>query len=253
MVDYAGMGFVEAVGELARQIGMPVPENTSTISIQKFSEQRLQTANVEKILQIAHEFYRQQLHTSELAKNYLIKRGLTGEIAARYGLGYAPAGWNNLQRAFPDYSPQHLNEAGLVILKNNDQTPLAKSYDRFRERIIFPIRSIKGQIIGFGGRILESGEPKYLNSPETILFQKGNELYGLFEARQAIREAGYILVVEGYMDVIALAQAGFSQTVATLGTACTAAHLQKLLRLTDQIIFSFDGDGAGRRAAKKGI
>jgi len=128
-----------------------------------------------------------------------------------------------------------------------------RRYDRFRERIMFPIRNVKGQVIGFGGRVLDSGEPKYLNSPETPLFQKGSELYGLFEARQAIREAGYVLVTEGYMDVVALAQLGFPQAVATLGTACTPIHVQKLLRQTDTVIFSFDGDAAGRRAARRAL
>jgi DNA primase len=123
----------------------------------------------------------------------------------------------------------------------------------FRDRIMFPIRNSKGQVIGFGGRVMDKGEPKYLNSPETPLFQKGSELYGLFEARQAIRDKGYVLVTEGYMDVVALAQFGFAQAVATLGTACTPVHVQKLLRQTENVIFSFDGDAAGRRAARRAL
>ena len=201
----------------------------------------------------ACDFYRQQLRGAERAKQYLIGRGLTGEIAARFGMGYAPDAWDGLRAVFPDYADSALVEAGLVIDRSDEDGGNRKRYDRFRDRVMFPIRNVKGQVIGFGGRILDNGEPKYLNSPETPLFQKGNELYGLFEARQAIREAGYVLVTEGYMDVVALAQLGFAQSVATLGTACTAVHVQKLLRQTDNVIFSFDGDGAGRRAARRAL
>ena len=154
---------------------------------------------------------------------------------------------------FPDYDALALVESGLVIDKVDEDGSNKKRYDRFRERIMFPIRNTKGQVIGFGGRVLDQGEPKYLNSPETPLFQKGLELYGLFEARQAIRDAGYVLVTEGYMDVVALAQLGFPQAVATLGTACTSTHVQKLLRQTDTVIFSFDGDKAGRKAARRAL
>jgi DNA primase len=154
---------------------------------------------------------------------------------------------------FPDYEALALVESGLVIDRVDEDGGNKKRYDRFRERIMFPIRNTKGQVIGFGGRVLDGGEPKYLNSPETPLFQKGLELYGLFEARQAIRDAGYVLVTEGYMDVVALAQLGFPQAVATLGTACTSTHVQKLLRQTDNVIFSFDGDKAGRRAARRAL
>jgi DNA primase len=141
----------------------------------------------------------------------------------------------------------------MVIDKSDEEGGARKRYDRFRDRVMFPIRNTKGQVIGFGGRVLDQGEPKYLNSPETPLFQKGTELYGLFEARQAIREKGHVLVTEGYMDVVALAQFGVAQVVATLGTACTAVHVQKLLRQTDQVVFSFDGDAAGRRAARRAL
>ncbi|MDP9108250.1 MAG: toprim domain-containing protein, partial [Pseudomonadota bacterium] len=166
---------------------------------------------------------------------------------------YAPDGWESLRQVFADYELSALVEAGLVIDRTDEEGGNRKRYDRFRDRIMFPIRNSKGQVIGFGGRILDQGEPKYLNSPETPLFQKGSELYGLFEARQAIREAGYVLVTEGYMDVVALAQLGFPQVVATLGTACTPVHVQKLARQTDQVIFSFDGDSAGRRAARRAL
>jgi DNA primase len=174
-------------------------------------------------------------------------------VAARFGMGYAPAGWDSLRAVFPEYEAHVLVESGLVIDKVDEEGNRHKRYDRFRERVMFPIRNTKGQVIGFGGRVLDSGEPKYLNSPETPLFQKGLELYGLFEARQAIRDAGYVLVTEGYMDVVALAQLGFPQAVATLGTACTSTHVQKLLRQTDDVIFSFDGDKAGRKAARRAL
>jgi DNA primase len=201
----------------------------------------------------ASDFYRQELRSAQNAISYLKNRGLTGEIAARFGLGYAPGGWDSLRSVFPDYDAAALVESGLVIDRSEEEGGGRKRYDRFRDRVMFPIRNTKGQVIGFGGRVLDGGEPKYLNSPETPLFQKGLELYGLFEARQAIREAGYVLVTEGYMDVVALAQLGFPQAVATLGTACTTTHVQKLLRQTDHVIFSFDGDAAGRRAARRAL
>jgi len=201
----------------------------------------------------ASDYYRRQLRSAPAAITYLQGRGLSGEIAARFGLGYAPDGWDNLRTEFPDYDNSALTESGLVIDKDAEEGGKHKRYDRFRDRVMFPIKNTKGQVIGFGGRVMGAGEPKYLNSPETPLFQKGHELYGLFEARNAIREAGYVLVTEGYMDVVALAQMGFAQSVATLGTACTPTHVQKLLRQTDQVVFSFDGDSAGRRAARRAL
>ena len=200
------------------------------------------------MLQQAAQFYKTELRKSERAIDYLKGRGLTGAIAARFGLGFAPAGWQSLAGVCADYSSRALVEAGLVI-----QGEDGKRYDRFRERIMFPIVSQRGQIIGFGGRVLDKSEPKYLNSPETPLFEKGRELYGLFQARQAIREAGRVVVVEGYMDVVALAQFGVGYAVATLGTATTPWHVQKLLRQTDEVVFSFDGDAAGRRAAWRAL
>ncbi|HEU5284575.1 MAG TPA: DNA primase, partial [Burkholderiales bacterium] len=179
---------------------------------------------------------------------YLKGRGLTGEIAGRFGLGYAPAGWQPLSAAFADYAARGLVEAGLLI-----QGEEGKRYDRFRDRIMFPIVSQRGQVIGFGGRVLDKSEPKYLNSPETPLFEKGRELYGLFQGRQAVRRAGRALVVEGYMDVVALAQFGIDYAVATLGTATTPWQVQKLLRQTDEVVFCFDGDAAGRRAAWRAL
>jgi DNA primase len=255
LIDYSGMGFVEAVKDLAQNVGMVVPENEDKLPPAQRAQEQAKTLALSEALQQACDFYRQQLRGAERAKQYLIGRGLTGEIAARFGMGYAPDGWDGLRAVFADYDAPQLVEAGLIIDRSDEVASgqRQKRYDRFRDRVMFPIRNVKGQVIGFGGRILDSGEPKYLNSPETPLFQKGNELYGLFEARQAIREAGYVLVTEGYMDVVALAQMGFPQVVATLGTACTSVHVQKLMRQTDTVIFSFDGDNAGRKAARRAL
>ncbi|MBF8177615.1 DNA primase [Herminiimonas contaminans] len=253
LIEYSGMGFVEAVKDLAQNVGMIVPEAEDRLPPAQRAEHQAKSLALSEAMSRACDYYRQQLRHAEGAKNYLKGRGLTGEIAARYGMGYAPEGWDGLRSVFPDYEVEALVESGLVIDRVEEDGSHHKRYDRFRDRIMFPIRNTKGQVIGFGGRVLDGGEPKYLNSPETPLFQKGSELYGLFEARQAIREAGYVLVTEGYMDVVALAQMGFPQAVATLGTACTPIHVQKLLRQTDQVIFSFDGDKAGRRAARRAL
>jgi DNA primase len=253
MIEYSGLGFVEAVKDLAQGVGMVVPEQDRLLPEQR-AEVQAKSLALSEVMTKASDYYRQQLRGAAQAVAYLKGRGLTGEIAARFGLGYAPDGWDSLRAVFPDYDMHALVEAGLVIDKGDeDGGAHRKRYDRFRDRVMFPIRNTKGQVIGFGGRVMDGGEPKYLNSPETPLFQKGNELYGLFEARQAIREAGYVLVTEGYMDVVALAQLGFPQAVATLGTACTPTHVQKLLRQTDHVVFSFDGDSAGRRAARRAL
>ncbi|NHZ78718.1 DNA primase [Massilia sp. CCM 8695] len=253
LIEYSGMGFIDAVKDLAQGVGMVVPDADDKIPpLQRAANQAQALALTEAMTQ-ACDYYRGQLRGATNAIAYLKNRGLTGEVAARFGMGYAPSGWDNLRTVFPDYEVLALVESGLVIDKVDEDGGNKKRYDRFRERIMFPIRNTKGQVIGFGGRVLDQGEPKYLNSPETPLFQKGLELYGLFEARQAIRDAGYVLVTEGYMDVVALAQLGFPQAVATLGTACTSTHVQKLLRQTDSVIFSFDGDKAGRRAARRAL
>ncbi|RJF99375.1 DNA primase [Noviherbaspirillum saxi] len=252
LIEYSGLGFVEAVKDLAQGVGMVVPDQDRLPPAQR-AEVQAKSLALSEVMTKACDYYRHELRSAQNAISYLKNRGLTGEIAAKFGLGYAPDGWDGLRKPFPDYEATALVEAGLVIDKTEDEGAGRKRYDRFRDRVMFPIRNIKGQVIGFGGRVLDGGEPKYLNSPETPLFQKGNELYGLFEARQAIREAGYVLVTEGYMDVVALAQLGFPQAVATLGTACTPVHVQKLLRQTDHVIFSFDGDNAGRRAARRAL
>ncbi|MEW7849660.1 DNA primase [Massilia aurea] len=253
LIEYSGMGFVDAVKDLAQNVGMIVPDVDDKIPPAQRAAQQAQSLALTDALTQACTFYRAQLREAPTAIAYLKNRGLTGEVAARFGMGYAPPGWNSLQSIFPDYDAQVLVESGLVIDKVDEEGNHQRRYDRFRERVMFPIRNTKGQVIGFGGRVLDGGEPKYLNSPETPLFQKGLELYGLFEARQAIRDAGYVLVTEGYMDVVALAQLGFPQAVATLGTACTSTHVQKLLRQTDDVIFSFDGDKAGRKAARRAL
>jgi len=253
LIEYSGMGFVDAVKDLAQNVGMIVPEADDKIPPMQRAAQQAQSLAMTDALTQACDYYRAQLRGAPNAINYLKNRGLTGEVAARFGMGYAPSGWDSLRSVFKDYDALALVESGLVIDKVDEDGSNKKRYDRFRERIMFPIRNTKGQVIGFGGRVLDGGEPKYLNSPETPLFQKGLELYGLFEARQAIRDAGYVLVTEGYMDVVALAQLGFPQAVATLGTACTSTHVQKLLRQTDNVIFSFDGDKAGRRAARRAL
>jgi len=262
LMEHAGLTFPEAVNELAQSVGLTVPQEPSptrggyggSAGGQAQPVSKAVTTALSDVMQTACDYYRKQLRGAPNAIQYLKKRGLTGEIALRFGLGYAPDGWQNLEAAFSDYRDAALVDAGLVIVsEKQDAQGQARRYDRFRERIMFPIRNVKGQVIGFGGRVLDGGEPKYLNSPETPLFNKGSELYGLFEARLAIREQGYVLVVEGYMDVVALAQLGFQNAVATLGTACTPIHVQKLMRQTDTVIFSFDGDAAGRRAARRAL
>jgi DNA primase len=253
LMDHAGMNFVEAVQDLAQQYGMQVPEDEASPQDRaRAQEQRQKQNTLTDVLEKAGEAYRKHLKESPKAVDYLKRRGLSGAVAKEFGLGYAPQGWRSLAGIFPNYEDPLLVESGLVILQAEDGED-EKRYDRFRDRIMFPIRNVKGECIGFGGRVLGDEKPKYLNSPETPVFSKGRELYGLFEARPALREAGYALVTEGYMDVVALAQLGFPHAVATLGTACTAEHVQKLFRFTDSVVFSFDGDGAGRRAARKAL
>ncbi len=253
LMEHAGMGFVEAVQELAQSAGLQVPQDdVSPQERERAAARRQQQATLSDVLEKAAQAYSQQLRTGPSAVQYLKGRGVSGALAKRYGLGYAPPGWHGLASVFAHYDDPLLLQAGLVIV--NDENPNdVRRYDRFRDRLMFPIRNVKGECIGFGGRVLGDDKPKYLNSPETPLFHKGRELYGLFEARTAIRERGLALVTEGYMDVVALAQLGFPNAVATLGTACTPEHLGKLFRFTDTVVFSFDGDGAGRRAARKAL
>jgi DNA primase len=248
LMEHSGLTFVEAVKDLAGRVGLPVPEVAREARPSAAAPGGPSAEDITEALHRAALYYKAELKKSEAAIQYLKGRGLTGEIAGRFGLGYAPAGWQNLASVFPEYSARLLVDAGLVIVSEE-----GRRYDRFRDRIMFPIVSQRGQIVGFGGRVMDKSEPKYLNSPETPVFEKGHELYGLFQARQGIREAHRVVVVEGYMDVVALAQYGVTCAVATLGTATTPWHAQKLLRQTDEIVFCFDGDAAGRRAAWRAL
>jgi len=240
LMEYEHMSFPDAVAALAQDAGLAIPE-----AVDQAERPRPPPALWDRLEQAAR-FYRQQLRDSPRAIDYLKRRGLTGTVAARYGIGYAPDG-SPLKQVFADYADPHLLACGLVVENEG------RHYDRFRDRIMFPIRNVKGQIVGFGGRVLDRGEPKYLNSPETPLFHKGSEIYGLHEARPAIKAAGRAVVVEGYMDVVALAQSGVEFAVATLGTATTPHHARTLLRHTDRLIFAFDGDNAGRKAAWRAL
>jgi DNA primase len=248
VMQHAGLGFVDAVHELAASAGLQVPEEQRRDPTGPAPHQDDGGSLAEVLLQAAR-YYREQLKASPQAIAYLKGRGLTGEIAARFGIGYAPAGWRNLERVFPDYGAADLLAAGLVI-----ESEQGRRYDRFRDRIMFPILDGRGRVIGFGGRVLAGEDgPKYLNSPETPLFEKGRELYGLPQARKAIREHDAVIVVEGYMDVVGLAQYGVENVVATLGTATTATHVQKLLRAADRVVFCFDKDAAGYKAAWRSL
>lgn len=243
LMQYAGLTYPEAIEELASWLGLAVPQEAGR---GRPSSQRRPTLT-ERMVEAAR-FYKAQLKASPKAVDYLKGRGLSGEIAARFMLGYAPDDWQALARLFPDYQDATLVECGLVI-----ENESGRRYDRFRDRIMFPIIDGRGEVIGFGGRVLGAGEPKYLNSPETPLFRKGEELYGLPQARAAIRSEDCALVVEGYMDVVALAQFGIAHVVATLGTATTPVHVKKLMRQARRIVFCFDGDAAGRKAAWRAL
>ena len=246
LMAYASLGYVDAVKDLAGQVGMQIPESRPRSPEEAARKER--EPDLYALMEKAMDFYRAELKKSPRAIEYLKGRGLNGEIAARYRIGYAPDDWQALQGSFSNYEDKSLVEVGLVI-----QNEEGKRYDRFRDRVMFPILNARGAVIGFGGRMLDKGEPKYMNSPETPLFEKGRELYGLPQARDAIRTAGRVLVVEGYMDVVALAQFGVGYAVATLGTATTPVHVSKLLRLADELVFSFDGDAAGRKAAWRAL
>ena len=251
-MEYAGLTFVDAIEELAKSVGLTVPQQLGDTA--KASDQQQSIALIQ-VMEKIMTWYQEQLKKNQRPVQYLKNRGLSGEVAKRFSLGYAPDEWQNFTDVVGSYEDESianvLAQTGMMVQGESDGSMRVKRFDRFRDRIMFPIRSLKGQIIGFGGRVIDKGDPKYLNSPETVLFKKGQTLYGLFEARKFIREKGFVLVCEGYMDVVALAQMGFPNAVATLGTACTDHHIQLLLRHTDRIVFSFDGDSAGRKAAKR--
>ena len=252
LIEHGGLSFPEAVQELAQSAGLQVPDEPARGGARAPDAAPQLTA----LLATAARFYKARLKESPRAIDYLKGRGVSGEVAARFGLGYAPDGWRNLEAAFADYDAPALVEAGLVVAPEADDTAAGarkKRYDRLRDRIVFPIRDARGRVVGFGGRVLDRGEPKYLNSPETPVFSKGRELYGLFEARDALRRTDCAIVVEGYLDVVMLSQHGVGNAVATLGTATTAQHVAKLMRLVDRVVFAFDADAAGRKAAWRAL
>lgn len=246
VMEHLGLTFPEAVENLAGNLGIDVPYEKG---MDVPAEVRSEREELVELLTRAANYYKAQLKKSPVAIDYLKNRGLTGQVAARYGMGYAPDAYQNLEAVVENYaSNTQLDLAGLTKISDSN-----RRYDAFRGRIMFPIRNAKGQVIGFGGRVLGDEKPKYLNSPETPVFSKGHEVYGLFEARQAIHKMGYALVTEGYMDVVALAQWGFENAVATLGTAVTPDHVLKLFKQTDRLVFAFDGDGAGQKAAWRAL
>jgi DNA primase len=255
VMDYERISFPEAIDSLAKVAGVDVPRETKTPQAQAQDETRKKARKaLYQLMEQTNDFYQQQLREHEqrnIAVNYLKNRGLSGHIAKDFGIGYAPAGWDNLIKQLGTSNErQDLLIDGGLLIKNDEKNKL---YDRFRERIMFPIRDSRGRVIGFGGRVLNDEKPKYLNSPETTIFHKGKELYGLYEAKEAYRQLPRVLVVEGYMDVIALAQYGIRYGVATLGTACSTEHLTRAFRFTNEVVFCFDGDEAGRKAARRAM
>jgi DNA primase len=249
VMDYERMDFPQAVETLATACGLEVPREAGD----KEDKSTGETKQLLSILQAANHFYQQQLRSHpqrSKAVDYLKGRGLTGQVAKHFGIGFAPPGWDNLLKTIGS-SPENselMLKAGLLIKRDQEG-----HYDRFRDRIIFPIRDTRGRVLGFGGRVLTDEKPKYLNSPETPVYHKGNELYGLYEAKRANSKLKHILIVEGYMDVVALAQHGIDCAVATLGTATNSTHLKRLFRLVSDVIYCFDGDDAGRTAAWRGL
>ncbi|MCE2706168.1 MAG: DNA primase [Proteobacteria bacterium] len=249
VMNYFGLDFVEAIKKLARDCGVHIPESNKKISREEILSQKKHKATLNDTINQVVKSYKANLNNMPNAVNYLKKRGLSAEISQNFLLGYALDDFNGLAQTFPDYAKnQFLLDAGLVV--KNDS---GKLYDRFRNRIMFPIRNTHGDVIAFGGRVISNSEPKYLNSPETALFNKSHELYGLFEGQKSIREQKHAIVVEGYMDVIALFQFGVTNVVASMGTAATEDHIKKLFRLCEDIYYCFDGDNAGRKAAWRAL
>jgi DNA primase len=250
LMEHDHLSFVEAVEDLAARVGLDVPREE-----QVGARQPPPTDGLFTLLERTSELYRHELQNSERAVEYFKKRGLTGDTAAKFSLGYAPDAWDCVLQQFGASEADRLKllQVGLVIERERKAGVTPGYYDRFRDRVMFPIRDARGRTIGFGGRVLDKGEPKYLNSPETELFHKGRELYGLYEARQASRTLTRLLIVEGYMDVVRLHQAGITYAVATLGTATTPEHLSRVFRICNELIFCFDGDRAGRAAAWRAL
>ena len=255
LMEYEHLDFVESIESLADSLGIQVPREKGGNGPSK--EQQKRAKDLFNLMDEANDFYQLKLKASTKAIDYLKGRELNGDISKRFNIGYAPDGFTHLYQPFSkQYSQQQLVDSGLVIRKDEDPNNI-KVYDRYRDRIMFPIRNRKGQVIGFGGRLLPSEDDnkqaKYINSPETTLFHKGSELYGLYEARKFTKKLERIVVVEGYMDVIALAQFDISYAVATLGTATTPTHIKQLFRTVSEVIFCFDGDRAGREAAWRAL
>lgn len=243
LMEYDHLSFVDAIESLAGTMGVEVPRSESDQPARRYDE-------LFSLMDAVARYWQGCLKESAVAVEYVKSRGIDGSTAKRFGIGYAPDGWSHVLDKFgqSDEATERLLATGLVIRKDD-----GKHYDRFRDRLMFPIRDSRGRTIGFGGRIMGKGEPKYLNSPETVLFHKGRELYGMYEARQAIRHIERLVVVEGYMDAVALARNGIDFAVATLGTATTNEHLNRLFRLTDNAYFAFDGDRAGKKAAWRAL
>lgn len=249
LMNYSGQTFPEAVQSLATRVGLQVPQKQLTP--QQSAQAKIRKTRFEQltdILERCAEFYYGQLKGSKSAQQYFIGRGIDGKTAKTFGLGWSGEARQNLAAVFPDYQDNLLVESGMVIASDD-----GRHYDRFRERVMFPIHNIRGKIIGFGGRITGQGQPKYLNSPETDVFHKGKELYGIWQNRRGIHKAGCVIVVEGYMDVVSLHSQGIDYAVATLGTATSEDHIRLLIRLSRKIVFSFDGDQAGLNAAHKAL
>ena len=249
VMEFDRLDFLPAVEMLAKNAGLDIPREAA-----QDAQVSKQKDNLYSVLGESDKYFRQQLRQHQAAAgavDYLKSRGLSGQIAAQYGIGYAPPGWDNLLKTVGTDAEKTglLDESGMLVTKPEEK----KQYDRFRHRITFPIRDQRGRTVGFGGRVLDDSTPKYLNSPETPVFHKGRELYGLYEARQKLKEIPCLIMVEGYMDVIALAQFEINNAVATLGTALTENHLQKIFRYTPEIVFCFDGDNAGRKAAARAL
>lgn len=252
--EFERMDFSEAVGALAQEAGLEVPQKQESKESRAFESNK----PLYDLLRDASEYYQRMLREhpqKQEAVGYLQRRGISGQAAKHFGLGFAPPGWQNLLEALQEDKSKHLDtltsrliKTGMLVENDNK-----RQYDRFRHRIMFPIRNVKGQVIAFGGRVLNDDKPKYLNSPETPVFQKGNELYGLYEARKVRQALTRLILVEGYMDVIGLAQHGIHYAVATLGTATSEVHLQRIFKMVPEVIFCFDGDKAGKKAAERAM
>src|SRR5277367_4695106 len=248
LMQYEKLGFLDAIADLAQRAGLELPREAQ-------AAHEPGGIDLYQVMAGASRFFEQNAKDSERAQAYLGKRDIDASTCAKFALGYAPDSWNALLNRFgaADEERRRLLQAGLIIERDARAGQSPGFYDRFRDRLMFPIRDARGRVLGFGGRVIDQGEPKYLNSPETPLFHKGRELYGLYEGRQARTDFKRLMIVEGYMDVVRLHQAGITYAVATLGTATTQEHLQKMLRLTSEVVFCFDGDRAGRQAAWRAL